>query len=298
MRPLRALPLVLLLGLFAVGASCDDHRDGEAPPKEGAPSAGNEKQVAVADLDVDAVDDMSKSDRERYGELVNDLLSPCGDPVSLARCVTGAHGKCATCAPAARYVARLVNEGYANGPVEEMYRKRYGADSKVDIPLDGSPVRGSPMAPVTIVEFSDFECPFCGAAFPVLERVVEESDGHVRMVFKQYPLDAHPHSRAAARAAIAAGKQGKFWQMHDLLFEHQSALEPSDIRGYARKLGLDMDRFEKDTEAPSTEARIEKDRALGHKLGLRGTPTIYVNGRLYEEPLRNLSSYIEEIPGE
>ncbi|MFW6067106.1 MAG: DsbA family protein [Myxococcota bacterium] len=295
MRPVRALLFACVSGLFALGASCDDGPADEAGSSkgQGASTGGDAQRVDVDALGVAAVDDMGETDRERYGALVNELLSPCGQPVSLARCVTRG-GECAECKPAATYVARLVEEGYEAGAIEERYRNRYGSEAEVELEVDGSPVRGSPMAPVTIVEFSDFECPFCGAGHPILERAVEESDGKVRLVFKHYPLDSHPRARAAARAAIAAGKQDKFWEMHDLLFENQDALEAADLEGYARRLELDLERFREDMRSESTEKRIEKDRLAGREAGVRGTPSIFVNGRLYEESLRHLPAYIEE----
>ena len=164
----------------------------------------------------------------------------------------------------------------------------------LDAATTGLPVRGDADAPITIVEFSDFECPFCGRAHPVLERIVREFDGQVRMVFKQYPLSMHEYADDASRATIAAGNQGKFWEMHDTLFEHQTALTPSDIEGYAEELGLDMERFRADMEAEATQAIIDRDRALGQELGVNSTPTIFVNGRKFEEPLENLGQYITE----
>lgn len=293
-RP-RALLFACLAGLFAMGASCDDgSSDEEAPTNaEESHSTGSEQRVDVTALGVPAVGEMAESDRERYGKLVHELLSPCGQPISLARCAKD-KGPCGACKPAARYVARLVDEGFETGAIEEMYRARYSEDAQKEIDIKGSPVRGSPMAPVTIVEFSDFECPFCGGASPILERVVDESEGKVRLVFKHYPLDSHPHARAAARAAIAAGKQDKFWEMHDELFQNQGALEPSDLQEYARELGLDVEQFENDMEADATDERIAKDKAIGSKVGVRGTPAIFINGRLYDEPLRNLPAYIDE----
>src|SRR5690606_35768437 len=101
-------------------------------------------------------------------------------------------------------------------------------------------------------------------------------------VFKHYPLSsAHPHALPAARAAIAAGNQGKFWEMHDLLFEHQRQLEDEDIEGYARQLDLDMDRFRADLVAAATQRRIEQDKAEGQRVGVEGTPTFFVNGRAF-----------------
>jgi protein-disulfide isomerase len=240
--------------------------------------------------------ELTRRERQAWVESVNDLLSPCGDPVSVARCAQSG-GECAACLPAARYVARLVTEGYDKGEIEERYDLRYGRDAAVTIPVGDAPVRGSPMAPVTIVEFSDFECPYCGEAHPLLKHILREHEGQVRLVFMHYPLDAHPHAAPAARAAIAAGNQGRFWEMHDLLFDNQSALENEDLIGYASELGLDMVRFEEDFRAASTQAKVEASRELGQELGVQGTPTIFVNGRRFSEPPRALPAYLREEIG-
>jgi predicted DsbA family dithiol-disulfide isomerase len=291
MRPVRALPLALLLGLFAAGASCDEGRkEDEAAPSS---TAGAEQRVTAAELGVTEASKLEAEALRRYERLINELLSPCGEPISVGRCARGA-GTCAACRPAVQYLARLVDEGYERGEIEELYRLRFDPSKQVQLDVGESPVRGSPMAPVTIVEFSDFECPFCAAAHPVLERVVSESDGKVRLVFKQFPLESHPNARAAARATVAAGKQGKFWEMHDRLFDNQDALDPASLSRHARELGLDMERFRKDMGSEETEARIEADRALGRRAGIRGTPSIFINGRLYEGGLRSLPAYIEE----
>jgi protein-disulfide isomerase len=295
MRPLRALLFALLLACFTVGASCDDS------PEEASPSASSEGASASADAPKARIESLgpvdtsklSDADRERWVGLVNEVLSPCGQPISVARCVKEGRG-CNRCVPAARYLVRLVEEGYERGQIEEYYQHRYGPDSKVDLSLDDSPVRGSPMAPVTIVEFSDFECPFCGAAYPILEQLVEQSDGKVRLVFKHYPLDQHTHARLAAKAAIAAKKQNKFWEMHDLLFENQHRLQKPDLVRYARQLGLDVERFKKDLESEEVEKALAADKAEGREVGVQGTPTIFVNGRRFEEPLRALPSYVGE----
>jgi len=104
----------------------------------------------------------------------------------------------------------------------------------------------------------------------------------VRFVYKFFPLKAHPHGIPAARAAIAAQNQGKFWEMHHVLFKNGQHLEPQDIDGYAKSIGLDMDRFHKDVDAPETQARIDADRKLGDGLHVNGTPTIFIDGREYD----------------
>src|SRR5690606_35267644 len=109
-------------------------------------------------------------------------------------------------------------------------------------------------------------------------------DGQVKVVFRNYPLSGHPRAMPAARAAIAAGQQGKFWEMADLLFQHQRALEDEDLERYAQQIGLDLERFHADLHAPETQAAIERDREEGRRLDVQGTPTFFVNGRRFREP--------------
>jgi protein-disulfide isomerase len=150
------------------------------------------------------------------------------------------------------------------------------------------------MAPITIVEFSDFECPFCGMTHPILERVLAENEGRVKLIFMHYPLDGHEHAQPAARAAVAAQSQGKFWEMHDLLFENQRALEAEDIERYAEEIGLDMTRFRADLQSDATQRRVEAQKALGRELDISGTPSIFINGRRFPEGPRSLPAYIQE----
>lgn len=286
-------PIVVLalLALPCLGASCNDDGDANAGGGAGDESTGGERVETLPQVDVS---NLTSSEQGVWRDLINDVLSPCGDPVSVGRCVAEERA-CRTCVPAARYLARLVTEGYEKTEIEELYDLRYGRDSEVEIDVAGAPVRGAPMAPVTIVEFSDFECPYCGAAHPALKQVVREFDGQVKLVFMHYPLtEGHPHAMQAARATVAAGNQDKFWEMHDLLFENQQALSEEDLERYAQQIGLDMERFRADMRAEETQRKVEQDKALGRRLGVTGTPTIFVNGRRFREPPRALSDYVRE----
>ena len=227
-------------------------------------------------------------------DLVNELLSPCGEPVSVARCIAESR-KCKRCVPAARYVARLVDDGYSRDEIRDIYRIRYGEDTKLQkFTTHDSPLRGSTMAPVTIYEFSDFQCPHCKMASPYLKKIVEESNGKVKLIFKQYPLPGHPKAREAAKATIAAHKQGKFWEMHDLLFENQDRLTTANLDDYAKKLGLDVKKFKADMQSKETEKKIEADIAEGHAAGVDSTPSIYVNDRSFIFPPDQLDAYVRE----
>lgn len=139
-------------------------------------------------------------------------------------------------------------------------------------------VYGRPEAPITLVEYGDFECPYCGAAAPVLRRLVDESGGMVRLVYRHFPLfTVHPFALTAALAAEAAGD--RFWDMHDLLFAHQSRLTDPDLDSYAMMLGLDAVTGE---AAQPYRAAVEADYVSGVDAGVRGTPTLFADGRLYQ----------------
>ena len=142
--------------------------------------------------------------------------------------------------------------------------------------------RGPRDAPVTLVKYGDYECPYCGEAHPVLKELQERVGKQVRFVFRHFPLDStHPRARRAAQAAEAAASQGRFWEMHDLLYERQGELGEEDLMGYAAELGLDLRRFEEDLANDHHAWRIEEDRLGGDRAGVRGTPTLFVNGVRY-----------------
>ncbi len=148
-----------------------------------------------------------------------------------------------------------------------------------DIPIDGAPTRGPEGASVTIVEFSDFQCPFCAQSQPLLDELLNAHMADVRLVFKHFPLPSHLNARGAALAALAAQEQGQFWAMHDLLFTNRSSLERPSLVLMARKLGLDLERFESDMDSAPLQERLERDLAHGRAAELTGTPMFYVNGR-------------------
>jgi len=145
--------------------------------------------------------------------------------------------------------------------------------------------QGTDAARVTLVEYADFQCPSCGEAYPVLREVQRAFGPNLRFVFRHFPLrDSHPHAGTAAEASEAAGAQGKFWEMHDRLFEHQDALDQRSLLRHARKIGLDLPRFERELIGKSHAGRVERDAAAGRAGGVRGTPSLFINGVLYQGP--------------
>jgi protein-disulfide isomerase len=148
------------------------------------------------------------------------------------------------------------------------------------LPIDGSPVNGSPDALVTLVEFSDYQCPYCGRAHSTIQQLQKDYGSRLRVVMKEYPLvTIHPMARGAALAALAAGAQGKYWEMHNKLFANQRALDAASMEGYARDVGLDIPRYQADLANPASAALIARDTELGNGIGVSSTPAIFINGR-------------------
>jgi len=168
----------------------------------------------------------------------------------------------------------------------------------VKIDIDGAPFLGTADAPITIVEFSDFQCPFCARVKPLIEEVMRRNPDQVKVVFKHFPLPSHQLARPAAAAAMAAQNQGKFWEMHDRIFAAQKELSPAKIRVLAQELQLDMDRFDRDIKSPEMTRRLEKEIADGRQARVRGTPALFVNGRpVTQRTPEGIQQMIDEILG-
>jgi protein-disulfide isomerase len=142
--------------------------------------------------------------------------------------------------------------------------------------------RGEPDAPVTLVQYGDYECPDCAAAFPIVARLRETLNARLRFVFRNFPQNSiHPHASVAAQAAEAAGAQGKFWAMHDLLYAHQATLADHTMDEFALKLGLEINKFKADLSSERFARRVREDSEGGQRSGVKGTPTLFINGMRY-----------------
>ena len=152
---------------------------------------------------------------------------------------------------------------------------------KVKFDLAGRPAKGKADAKVTIVEFSDFECPYCSRAVSGVEKLVESYPDDVRVVFMHFPLGMHPRALPAAIASQCANQQGKFWSYHDKLFENQAQLTDEKFEAHAKEAGLDVEKFKACVGDPKTEAFVKKDMAQGTEAGVEGTPSFFINGEPY-----------------
>lgn len=247
-------------------------------------SAKDPSTATEQDVDLPGVDTSQFTPRERheFSQFVRELPAPCKDvAVPVAQCLLERRA-CAVCLPAAQAIAKAVREGMSGSQVEDLYKERFDESTSRNIPLAGSPWRGPEDAHVVVVEFADFECPFCQKIAPELEAVWEKRRDKVRFVYKYMPLPMHPHGEIAARAAIAAQMQGKFWEMEKLLFTNGQHLEPPDLEKYAASIGLDLQKFRADMQSPEAKARLDADRKLGDDLHIKGTPTIFIDGREYD----------------
>jgi len=164
------------------------------------------------------------------------------------------------------------------------------------INVSGSPFKGPADAPVVIAVFSDFECVYCRRLVPLLEQVLEKNSGKVKLVFKNFPLQSHKNARKAAAAALAADRQGKFWPFHDRLFGSADKLSDEKILEIAGSLGLNMEVFKSDLKNPAIQAKIQQDFQDGIQAGVRGTPAVYINGRMLKN--RTLAGFQEIIDKE
>lgn len=155
-------------------------------------------------------------------------------------------------------------------------------------------IRGNTDAPVELVEYGDYQCPHCGKAHPIVKKLQKELGPRLKFVFRNFPLSKiHPQAKTAAIAAEAAGLQGKFWEMHDILFENQKQLTNSALIEYAARLKLDIPKFEADLQKPESDEKVEAQFYSGMRSGVNATPTFFINGEKYEVAPEDLQVFIE-----
>lgn len=285
----------LLFALSACSPAC-------TPPKAEQPGTASAKQpqpaaapAAPSDpaptpgsmiMEAKGVDTsrLSEAQRASFFQMINTEPSACGKPHSLAKSIRD-DGDCRDSLIVGQFIADALGSGVS--PADVKHDLPLVADSLQPKSIDntGRPMYGNPNAPVTLVVFADFECPHCRAEFPELRKTVDRFAGRVKLVYRHFPLSAHPRAKVAAIAAEAAHEQGKFWEMAGLIFEHQTQLQDEDLMSYAQQAGLDMSAFRSSFEAKKGQSVVEQDRAAGEKLEIQGTPAVFVNGRQFNEAL-------------
>jgi protein-disulfide isomerase len=165
-----------------------------------------------------------------------------------------------------------------------MSTTQWGAALTMPVDEERDHIQGPANAAVTLVEYGDYECPYCGAAYPIIKEVRARMGERVRFVFRNFPITtSHPHAEQAAEAAEAAATQGRFWEMHDLLYENQQRLRDQDLHAYAGQLGLDVEAFDNQLAEHVHAARVREDFMSGVRSGVNGTPTFYIEGVRHDD---------------
>jgi thiol-disulfide isomerase/thioredoxin len=267
-----------------------NYKDVTSTFDESEPAPAERKPVEGADTAK-----LEAPQQQRFEKLVDKLPSPCGKAHSL-RTSRNTDASCIRARFAVDYLISLLGDGATDDEARELYTLRYRKEeAKRGFRLNNDvPHTGPADARVVLVEFFDYGCPACQAFAPELAQVMADFPNDAVLYYKQFPLAAHEFSRGAAQAALAAGKQGKYHEFHDLLFKNPQAHKKDDLYGYAKELGLDMAKFEADYNAAA--AQVESDKKEGEDAKVDGTPTLYINGRKFQDPAvgRYVKMWIEE----
>jgi protein-disulfide isomerase len=264
-----------ILALCAALTACAETPKQPADPSDVPANPVNTASVVQREADAAKLD--SKK-RQRLVALVGETACPCKRGGTLRDC----RASCRLAPLAIRTIARGLRRGEPEPRIQARLVERYGPRDPEEIDIGKSPCRGKANAPVTMVLFSDFQCPFCALGRKLIEKVEKRSGDKLRVCFKNYVI--HKTARPAALAALAAHRQNKFWPFHDLLFENMREQEQDDLEDYAKRLKLDLARFEKDLADPMLEIQLQKDRSAAIRLKLRGTPAFFINGRPMTDP--------------
>ena len=277
---LRLRAVLLLLGLLMVSL----------------PGTSARAQEALVGVDAKGLD----ADELKFlVELLKEGVCPCDAKASMFDCLQAK--KCEKATDLARFGADKFREGLGEDQVRDAVVRKYFDDNVTFdwFDLKGTPRKGAAKPKVTVVEFADFECPHCAMVGKIMPELVKAFPNDVAVYFKHFPLPSHTWAEQAARACVAANKQNKFWPMHDLIFANQLNLSAERFGEFAAELGLNGPRFKADMESPEAHKLVDRDRNEGNKAQLNGTPTVYMNGKLYygEKTLEAMKAHIEKLLG-
>ncbi len=240
------------------------------------------------------VKDLDEAELKVLIAIVDDQFDPCGKPRSFRRALEA--GDCSLATRLARFVVHKLQQGYGKRKIVKLLlREIERINTIVQVDTKGAPLLGNADAKVTVVAFSDFECPFCRRVAQPLKKLQQHYG--FALYFKHFPLKAsHPHAEGAAMAARAAQLQGKFWPMHDILFDKAPDLAWDNVKGYAKAIGLDVKRFTKDAKSDAAKKAVTADYEHGVDANVDGTPTFFINGRR-AETLQQLQDGVREQLG-
>jgi hypothetical protein len=307
MKNLRLLGLarcVLVIAVPFLASACTKKASQTKPPPAnsapaGATNAGGgpsaEGGALPAGIDLGKLD---AGKRKVFDEVVGREPSACGKGHSLLHSVK--HDRsCRASFYAVRYVARLAAAGLSESEIGEKLQQRFREPRVPYIDVSQAPSKGSPSGRVKIVEFADYQCGHCKEAQAMMHRLLAEYPKDVTLYFKHFPFSQHVNALNAARAAVAAQNQGKFWQFHEKIWENSENLTPAVLESIAKELRLDFPRWYSDVGSQEVRAHVQRDRAEGGELGIHRTPAIFINGRAYTDDidLPSLKDWIDEELG-
>ncbi len=286
----RPLPLVLLLAgtlLLPVTGLAQSKPEADLPK--------------IKDIDFAG---LSEAQKKIALKVMNANKCNCGCNMTIALCREN-DSSCRRSLIFARTIVDALRENKNEAEVTRVLQAKADTFMEARLPDDSgavynievaqSPFRGPKDAPVTIVEFSDFQCPYCAGLQPTLQEVLKAYPKEVRLVYKQYPLNIHQYARQAAVASMAAHAQSKFWPFHDKLFQNFQAINEENIKKWAREVGLNMAEFEKAMQSGQHETAVQKDLADGAVVKVLGTPTVFVNGkRVGDKSFASFKKMIQE----
>jgi protein-disulfide isomerase len=285
-----------LLAAVALAAGCTNGSTNGATPQPttgaGAETAATEQPAAadtprtpVAATKFDSfpavtLDGLSAYQKAAFTQLANEEICPCDCPKSWGACLQ-AGTKCQPAVLLAEWTINQLAAGVEAEILAEQITEEIGAFTSrpKTVTTAGYGTKGSKTPKYTIVEYADFECGHCKIASATMSELVERRGGQVKVVYKHFPLSFHPMARKAAAATEAAGKQGKFWEMHDAVFATQTMLDDDLLVGHARALGLNVDQFKTDLTSSEIVKKVDDSHKEGEKIGVEATPTFLVNGR-------------------
>lgn len=280
-----ATPVLFASVVVAAALACSNG-NGTKPPKPqpsspGEPTAFRPSGAALTTFPAVDTSGLGQEEKSTFSRIANEEICPCDCPKSFAACLQ-AGTRCEPAVLLGNWMADQLREGIApDALAEQVTQEIAGGFASKPKPVEtaGYASKGAANAPFTIVEYADFECPHCKVASMVVDQLVKANPGKVRVVYKHFPLTFHAMAKRAAAAAEAAGKQGRFWEMHDAIFATQTMLDEDLLLGHAKALGLDVERFQKDWNDPATAQKVEASRSEGEALGVDATPAFFVNGR-------------------
>lgn len=295
--------LIVLISLFIVSFFCFGQSDSDQP-EEKAESSTVEKESELKGFNLEGLS-------EEQLEMLKNIISENRMKFCITKPISefieeGPQNLLAT--QLTQNTINKIKEG-SNKREIVLQLKRYIRASKAtpdkntsiiyDINIKDSPYRGPEDAKVTIVEFSDFQCPYCIKLYKVLDQLEEKYPDDIKHVFKHFPLRMHKQARLAAKAALAAGEQGKFWEMREKLYDNSRSINLDNIMKFATELELDIEQFKKSLNDSKYERMISEDLIDGELVDVRGTPSIYINGRIYvgKRSVEGFEAHIKNIPG-